>query len=151
MSPVLAKRNYATHEESAVIVAIISASSSRSSSRSSRGQEGRNSGLTLPVHWRGEFRIPNCRDMASELVCGDDFWCNRHCKTSPVVLEGFWGQVWPKISRKLEKSEFRVANEPLSLGDQDSRNAMEPVDGSEFFAFAWDLTWDAFQGHAGRA
>ena len=22
-----------------------------------------------------------------------DFWCNRHCRTSPVVLEGFGGQV----------------------------------------------------------
>ncbi len=51
--------------------------------------------------------------MALELVCGADFWCNRHCRTSPVVLEGFWGQVWPKISRKPEKTEFRVANEPL--------------------------------------
>ncbi len=51
------------------------------------------------VHWRGEFRIPNCHEMALELVCGDDFWCNRDCKTSPVVLEGFGGQVWPKISR----------------------------------------------------
>ena len=51
--------------------------------------------------------------MALELVCGADFWCNRHCRTTPVVLEGFWGQVWPKISRKPEKSEFRIANEPL--------------------------------------
>ncbi len=25
---------------------------------------------------------------------------NRHCRTSPVVLEGCWGQVWPKIGRK---------------------------------------------------
>ena len=38
--------------------------------------------------------------MALELVCGADFWCNRHCRTSPVVLEGSWGQVWPKIGRK---------------------------------------------------
>ena len=38
--------------------------------------------------------------MALELVCGADFWCNRHCRTSPVVLEEFWGQVWPKIGRK---------------------------------------------------
>ena len=45
-----------------------------------------------------------------------DFWCNRHCRTSPVVLEGFWGQVWPKIDRKPEKSEYRIANEPLSKG-----------------------------------
>jgi hypothetical protein len=27
-------------------------------------------------------------DMALELVCRADFWCNRHCRTSPVVLEG---------------------------------------------------------------
>jgi hypothetical protein len=32
------------------------------------------------------------------------FECNRHCRTSPVVLEGFWGQVWPKINRKPQKS-----------------------------------------------
>ena len=48
------------------------------------------------------------------LVCGADFCCNLHCRTSPVVLEGFWGQVWPKIGRKPEKSEYRIANEPLS-------------------------------------
>ncbi len=53
--------------------------------------------------------------MALELVCRADFWCSRHCRTSPVVLEGFWGQVWPKICRKPEKSEYRVANEPLSI------------------------------------
>jgi hypothetical protein len=48
----------------------------------------------------GEFRILNCHEMALELGCGADFWCNRHCRTSPVVLEGFWGQVWPKIGGK---------------------------------------------------
>ncbi len=53
------------------------------------------------------------RQLALELVCGADFWCNRHCKTSPVDLEGFGGQVWPNIGRKPEKSEFRIANEPL--------------------------------------
>ena len=54
--------------------------------------------------------------MALELVCGADCWCNRHCMTSPVVLEGCWGQVWPKIGRKpTQKSEFRIANEPLSF------------------------------------
>ena len=35
--------------------------------------------------------------MALELVCRADFWCNRHCKTNPVDLDGFWGQVRPKI------------------------------------------------------
>ena len=39
-------------------------------------------------------------EMALELVCRADFWCNLHCKTSPVDLEGFWGQVRPKIGRK---------------------------------------------------
>ena len=34
-------------------------------------------------------------ETALELVSGADFWCNRHCKTSPVDLEGCWGQVWP--------------------------------------------------------
>ena len=62
----------------------------------------------------GDFRIPNCHEMVLELVWGADFWFNRHCRTSPVVLEGFWGQAWPKIVRKPEKSEFRIANEPLS-------------------------------------
>ncbi len=38
--------------------------------------------------------------MALELVCRADFWCNRHCKTSPVDLDGSGGQVWPKIGRK---------------------------------------------------
>ncbi len=45
-------------------------------------------------------RVCWCHEMALELVCGAVFWCNRHCRTSPVVLEGFWGQVWPKINRK---------------------------------------------------
>ncbi len=43
-----------------------------------------------------------------------DFWCNRHCRTSPVVLEGFWGPSLVEDRPKPEKSEFRVANEPLS-------------------------------------
>ncbi len=43
---------------------------------------------------------PLSHEMALELICGADFWCNRHCRTSPVVLAGFWGQVWPKIDRK---------------------------------------------------
>ncbi len=38
--------------------------------------------------------------MAIELVCGAEFWCKRHYNTSPVVLEGFGGQLWPKIGRK---------------------------------------------------
>ena len=31
----------------------------------------------------------------------------------PVVLEGFWDQVWPKIGRKPEKTKYRIANKPL--------------------------------------
>ncbi len=54
--------------------------------------------------------------MVLELVWGADFWCNRQCRTTPVVLDGFLGEVWPKIVRKLEKSEHRNANEPLSRG-----------------------------------
>ncbi len=54
--------------------------------------------------------------MALQLVCGVDFWCYRHCRTSPVFLEWFLGQVWPKFSRRLaHKSELRIANEPLSF------------------------------------
>jgi hypothetical protein len=41
-----------------------------------------------------------CHEMALELVCGADVWYNRHCRTSPVVLERFWGQVWPNIDRE---------------------------------------------------
>ncbi len=50
------------------------------------------------------YRIPNYNEMVLELVCGADFWCNRHCRTSPVVLEGFGGQVWPKICQQPAKS-----------------------------------------------
>ncbi len=70
--------------------------------------------LNLAVHWKVDFRIPNCHGIVLELVCGADLWCNRHYRTSPVVLEGFCGQVWPKISRKPEKSEHRSANEPIN-------------------------------------
>ncbi len=42
-----------------------------------------------------EFRVA-----ATWPFCGADFWCNRYCRTSPVVLEGFGGQVWPKNGRK---------------------------------------------------
>ncbi len=52
--------------------------------------------------------------MALKLVCGADFWCNRHCRTSPVVLEGFWGQVWPKISQKPRKTKISFG--PVELG-----------------------------------
>ena len=48
------------------------------------------------------------RYVEEELVCRCDFllcvccYCSRHCKTSPVVLEGFGSQVWPnpKMGRK---------------------------------------------------
>ncbi len=56
--------------------------------------------------WGGDFRIPNCHDMALELVCGADFWCNRHCRTSPVALEGFRGHVWPKVNQKPKKTKI---------------------------------------------
>ncbi len=49
-------------------------------------------GSLAGIFWRHE--------MALELVCRADFWCNRHCRTSPVLLEGLWGQVWPKTGRK---------------------------------------------------
>ena len=69
--------------------------------------------------------------MALELVCGADFWCKRHCRTSPVVLEGFWGQVWPKIRRKQEKSEYRIANEPLSKAKNKHEHIFPPGSGPE--------------------
>ena len=75
----------------------------------------------------GEFRLPTCNEMALELVCGADFWCNRHCRTSPVVMQGFWGQVWPKIGRKPEKSEYRVAKpyEFIGFGAMDATKPYE--------------------------
>ena len=61
-----------------------------------------------------KFRIPNCHEMVLELFWGADFWFKRHYRTSPVVLEGFFGgQVWPKIGRKPEKSEYRMAKVKL--------------------------------------
>jgi hypothetical protein len=50
------------------------------------------------------------RALALELVCGADSWCNRHCKTSPVVLEGLGGQVWPNIGRKPTR-KLRIENQ----------------------------------------
>ncbi len=37
--------------------------------------------------------------MASELVCRVYFWCNRHCKTNPVDLDGFGAKALPKIAK----------------------------------------------------
>ena len=76
------------------------------------------------VHWRGEFRIPNCHEMALEWGCGADFWCSRHCKTSPVVLKGFWGQVWPNTGRKPAKnqnSELPTGGGELARGGHGGR------------------------------
>ena len=56
----------------------------------------------------GTDRIPKCHEMVLELVWGADFCCNRHCRTSPVVLEGFWGQVWPKIGRTPENQNTKL-------------------------------------------
>ena len=42
-------------------------------------------GSLARICWRHE--------MALELVCRTDFWCNRHCKPSPVDQEGFRGRV----------------------------------------------------------
>ncbi len=52
--------------------------------------------------------------MALELVCGVDFWCNLHCRTSPVVPEGLGAKFGRESAKNLEKSEYRVATEPLS-------------------------------------
>ncbi len=43
------------------------------------------------IHWGGDFRIPNCNEIALELVCGADFCCNRHCRTSPRRTRGVLG------------------------------------------------------------
>ena len=34
---------------------------------------------------------PGCPAARTDLVCRADFWCNRHCKTNPVDLDGFLG------------------------------------------------------------
>ena len=64
---------------------------------------GQSVGLWVVVPWVLEGNLVAliwCQEMALEFVCRADFWCNRHCRTTPVVLEGFGGQVWPKICRK---------------------------------------------------
>ena len=54
------------------------------------------------------------RELALELVCGADFWCNRHCKTSPVEREEFWGQVFQKIYQKPNPQiSVQTAGRPL--------------------------------------
>ncbi len=70
-----------------------------------------------------ELRIANeplSHEIALELVCKADLWCNRHCRMSPVVLERFWGLVWPKKIAKNHKKKLNKLtlsfgpNEPLS-------------------------------------
>ena len=58
-------------------------------------------GSLAGIFWRHE--------MALELVCRADFWCNRHCKTSPVVLEGLWG---PSLAENRPKTgpTIRIQN-----------------------------------------
>ena len=41
-------------------------------------------------------------------IWNGDFWCNRHCKRSHVVLDGFGGQVWPKIGREPPPSSAKT-------------------------------------------
>jgi hypothetical protein len=52
--------------------------------------------------------------MALELACGADFWCNRHCKTSPVDPEEFWG-IWPNIDQKQEETKLKYQNSELPV------------------------------------
>ena len=62
-------------------------------------------------------RICGLHDMALELVCPAEFWCNRHCKTSPVDLEGYYGQVKPKIGRKpTQQFPARLLSSTLQTG-----------------------------------
>ncbi len=66
-----------------------------------------------------------CHEMALELVCGADFCCNRHCKTSPVVLEGFGGQVWPKIGRKpTQQIPARQCARSKAMGETGQKHAV---------------------------
>jgi len=46
-------------------------------------------------------RILLCHDMALELVCRTECWCNRYCKTSPDDLDVIWGQVWVFRNRNI--------------------------------------------------
>jgi hypothetical protein len=38
----------------------------------------------------------NLLESTNDFVCQAEFWCNWHCKTSTVDLEGFWNQACPK-------------------------------------------------------
>ncbi len=76
---------------------------------------------------RGGIENP---ELALELVCGADCWCNRHCKTSPVDLEGFWGQVCPKIGRKPTR-KLRIENQ------QSAAVIVLPVPGQGFRPRFW--------------
>ncbi len=55
-------------------------------------------GSLVRIRWRHE--------MALELVCRADFWCNRHCTTSPVVLEGC-GAKFGRKSAENRPKKFR--------------------------------------------
>ncbi len=67
------------------------------------------------------------QELALELVCGADFWCNRHCKASPVVLEGFWGQVWPKIVPKpTRKLRIEKKTDPKNRPEKPTRPKTDP-------------------------
>ena len=60
------------------------------------------------VCWRHE--------LALEFVCRAEFWCNRHCKTSHVDLDGFAGQVLLSIGQKsAHRSSARQAMQPRPL------------------------------------
>ncbi len=60
----------------------------------------------LAVHRGADFRIPNCHEMVAELVWGLILGAIGTAGRAPVVLEGFGGQVWPKIGRKPEKNRI---------------------------------------------
>ena len=77
------------------------------------------------------------RELAFELVCGAVFWCNRHCRTSPVVLEGLWGQAWPKIGRKPTR-RLRIENQQ-SAAVSISQRRMFMTAHDLFADFVWML------------
>ena len=74
-------------------------------------------------------RIRWCHEIALGLVCGADFWCNRHCETSPVVLEGFWGQV---LTENRPKTDPNISGQTAFRASQDLKAVWPELVGQVF-------------------
>ena len=68
--------------------------------------------FTFARRWAPEGSLAGCfwrHEMVSELVYQADFWCNRHCRTSPLVLEEVEAVVWCKCRSSGPDAEAPVA------------------------------------------